>query len=455
MIEEPPKIPWYRISNFLLNSLRNPVTAVNNIVSTYGDIIAFKIGNMRSIIFLNHPDYIKHILKDNVDNYSRGRAFHESATGLEEILGNGIFMSEGSDWEIQHKILKALFTPTAIQQTKGLLEEEVYLMVNEWASKLPNNSIYIESEMNMILLRIFLRSHVSKDYHFDFDKIYKIHSECIEATSRNNSIKFELKAFFLNLIGIKYRQKKVYSKMPELYSFADLLISQLLERKYVPVGLFKLMLEEYDAGNVSVKDIRDQFFSFLFAGFETTSTAIAFLLYNLAVDASLQKRVQDEIDNVNASDGSVVNKQRLLQLAIKESLRLYSPIWTTGRVALKDDVIGGYLIKAKSTILISSHALHRHKAFWPSGDTFNITNFEKDNFKGKAFAYIPYGQGKRSCIGMALADYQIQFIATALLKAFTFETASNKKPGINANIIIKASPSLKLKINKRVPHELF
>ena len=92
--------------------------------------------------------------------------------------------------------------------------------------------------------------------------------------------------------------------------------------------------------------------------------------------------------------------------------------------------------------------MHRHKIIWPSGDNFSLDNFDKDNFRGKTFGYIPYSQGKRICIGMALADYQIQTIVTALLQSFHFETTSNKKPAVKANIIIKASPAIQLRLTK-------
>lgn len=447
-LKEPGVIPWYKMPIHFFGILVNPLKAISKIDNTYGDIIAFKLGNMRSIIFLNHPDYIKHILKDNLENYSRGKAFEQSLTGMSEMLGNGIFVADGKDWEFQHKMLKTLFTPTAIQQTLPLLNEEIDRIVQIWRSGLPkNNVISIEHEIHLLMLRIMLRSHVCKDYNFDFEKIFKTYNERINASSWNSTIATETKAFFANLVGVKYEYKKHQRQIAELNKFADILISELLEGKFEPVGLFKMMLKEHESGNVSVKDIRDQFFNFLLAGFETTATAISWLLYNIAAQPDLQVKLRNELSQAHVEDGT--NQQlTTLQLTIKESLRLYAPVWTSARVALEDDVIGGYFIKAKSIVVINSFALHRHKSFWPSGDKFDITNFEKDNFKGKTFAYIPYSQGKRICLGMALADYQIQTITSALLKAFNFETTSNKAPEIKANIIIKASPSLQLKISK-------
>jgi cytochrome P450 len=61
--------------------------------------------------------------------------------------------------------------------------------------------------------------------------------------------------------------------------------------------------------------------------------------------------------------------------------------------------------------------------------------------------YIPFGQGKRMCIGRALADYQMMAILPYLLSAFHFATLDDKKPIINPNIIIKATKSIKLQVS--------
>ncbi|MFC4233005.1 cytochrome P450 [Parasediminibacterium paludis] len=429
--------------------LKNPLKAIYQMVESYGDIFAFKIGNMRSIIFLNHPDYVKHVLKDNVDNYSRGKALKMSTTGLEEMLGNGIFMSEGNDWEFQHKLLKNLFSPTAIESTLPILHDEIDQFITKWSNVIANSPIVnIEYDIHLLMLRIMLRSHVCNNYPFNYKEVFDTYNARIEASSWNVGAVSEAKSFFLKPLGINYTYKKHQLQIDKLNSFSDKLVQELLNGEFEPIGLFALMLSEFKEGRVTEKDIRDQLFNFLLAGFETTATAISWLLYNIVAQPNLQALLKNELKVAATSKDALLKQPSFLQLAIKESLRLYAPVWSTARVAVNDDVIGGKFIKAKSIVVVNSYALHRHKLFWPSGDRFDISNFEKDNFKGKTFAYIPYSQGKRICLGMALADYQIQTITSALLKAFHFETTSNKAPEIKANIIIKASPSLQLKISK-------
>ncbi len=448
-IEVPTNIPWYKLSYHAFSMLANPLKAIYNMIETYGDIFAFKIGNMRSFIFINHPDYVKHVLKDNVDNYSRGKALKLSTSGLEEMLGNGIFISEGNDWEFQHKLLKGLFSPTAIEGTLPVLTNEIEKLISKWNDDLPtNNIVNIEYDIHLLMLKIMLRSHICENYEFNFKEIFNTYNARIEASSWNVGAVSEAKSFFLKPLGINYEYNKHQQHIDKLNAFADSLVQELIAETFIPSGLFAVMLGEYKQQRVSLKDIRDQLFNFLLAGFETTATAISWLLYNIAAQPLLQSKLRAEIQIINNELTETLRQATTLQLAIKESLRLYAPVWSTARIAVHDDIIGGKFIKAKSVIVINSYALHRHKTIWPSGDKFSLDNFDKDNFRGKTFAYIPYSQGKRICIGMALADFQIQTIVTALLQTFHFETINNKKPIVKANIIIKASPAIQLKLSK-------
>jgi cytochrome P450 len=136
-----------------------------------------------------------------------------------------------------------------------------------------------------------------------------------------------------------------------------------------------------------------------------------------------------------------------LNLVVKETLRLYPVVWSIPRESTKADELNGFFLPAKSIILISTYALHRNNKFWANANEFNPLNFEKDNFKGKNYAYIPFGQGARACIGRALSEYQIQFILSTLLINFTFEKVDRVNPLINPEIIMSAKKPIRLRMS--------
>ncbi len=449
-----PLIPSHKIPVHAVGLLKNPLKAISKMIDKYGDIFNLKLAKDSNIIFVNHPDYVKHILKDNQENYSRGKAVKQSAiTGLHELLGNGIFMSDDEDWEAQHKLLKGLFSVTAIENTLPIIEDELAKLIAKWTKESNRHLVIsIEEEILLMMMRIMFRTQVSNEVDFNYKKIFDALNGRVEASSVKALFMYQLKAFSLKPLGIKYKYTKHQQYLDILNTIADKHVTGLINETFKPSGLFALLLADYKQQKATRTDIRDQFMNFVFAAFDTTATAITWTLYHLAAYPNLQKQVNEELANSIRADATthISNRQLpLLQLVIKETLRLYPPVWSYAREAEKDDIMAGYPIPAKSIVVISSYALHRHKKFWDSGDEFNISNFEKENFKGKTFAYIPFGQGKRMCIGRALAEYQMQIIIGGILQQFYLETTTDKKPKINANIIIKGAKPVQLKFTKK------
>jgi cytochrome P450 len=438
-----PSITSTKLFKYGFGLVNNPLKAISDIVDTYGDIALLKIPKIGSIVFLNHPDYVKHVLKDNQDNYSRRKAVKQpSFSALQDLLGNGIFMSDGEDWEQQHKMLRNLFSPTSIASTLPIIEEELALLTNRWQEQIIMSSIVdVENEMHLLMLRIMLRTHVCSNMMFPDSDILATLKSFMNASNSKKIFLAQLKAFVLKPFGIKYHYNKPHQSIEWLMAFVDELIEQLLQGALVPNGLFATMLVDYANGTISKQDIKDQLLNFLFAGFDTTSTGVTFTLYNLAAHQSIQQLVKEEIV------GTATKQFPVLEKVIKETLRLYPPVWSYAREAIAADIIDGYHIPSKTLVLISSYALHRHKDFWQNANAFNIDNFQKDSLKGKNFVYIPFGQGKRMCIGRALADYQMLAILPHLLSIFHFATINEKKPIINPNIIIKATKSIKLRVS--------
>ncbi|MDI9365053.1 MAG: cytochrome P450 [Flavobacterium sp.] len=438
-----PAITSTKLFKYGFGLVNNPLKAISDIVDAYGDIASLKISKIGSIVFLNHPDYVKHVLKDNQDNYSRRKAVKQpSFSALQDLLGNGIFMSDGAQWEQQHTMLRNLFSPTSIASTLPIIDEELTLLTKRWQTQITKKPIIdVEQELHLLMLRIMLRTHVCSNFLFPFSDILATLKNFMNVSNSKKIFLAQLKAFVLKPLGIKYHYNKPQQSLKWLMAFVDELIEALLQRAFIPNGLFATMLVDYNNGKVCKQDIKDQLLNFLFAGFDTTSTGITFTLYNLAAHQPIQQLVKNEIVDTATKQFPVLEK------AIKETLRLYPPVWSYAREAIANDVIDGYCIPAKTLVLISSYALHRHKNFWQNANEFNIDNFEKENFKGKNFVYIPFGQGKRMCIGRALADYQMMTIVPHLLRVFHFATVDDKKPIINPNIIIKATKSIKLRVS--------
>ena len=88
-------------------------------------------------------------------------------------MGNGIFMSDDEDREAQHKLLKGLFSVTAIETTLPIIEDELSKLIAKWTKEITHHpNIDIEEEILLMMLRIMLRTQVSNELTFYYKEIF-------------------------------------------------------------------------------------------------------------------------------------------------------------------------------------------------------------------------------------------------------------------------------------------
>jgi cytochrome P450 len=106
-------------------------------------------------------------------------------------------------------------------------------------------------------------------------------------------------------------------------------------------------------------------------------------------------------------------------MVLEESMRLYPPVWAFARAAVEDDEIGGYHIPAKSTVVLSPYAMHRHPAFWENPEGFDPERFTPERSAGRPhFAYFPFGGGPHLCIGNNFAMTEAQLTLATVVQRY-------------------------------------
>ncbi|XP_031628377.1 cytochrome P450 9e2-like [Contarinia nasturtii] len=196
--------------------------------------------------------------------------------------------------------------------------------------------------------------------------------------------------------------------------------------------------EESSIGKVQVKrtwdddEIISQCFLFFAAGFDTASTVLSFLSYELAINQDIQKRLYEEIRDVNNTlNGARLNYDTLLKMkymdqVVSETLRKWPPAIFTNRKCTKDyecDVNGNkFLIERGKTIWLPISSIHHDPDIYESPKQFNPERFNDENkHKIKAGSFIPFGIGPRNCIGSRFALMEIKALFFYLLLNFTIQ----------------------------------
>lgn len=193
--------------------------------------------------------------------------------------------------------------------------------------------------------------------------------------------------------------------------------------------IMSLLLDATDEQGAALSDsqIRDEVMTLLFAGHDTTTSTVTFLFYELARSPQALVALLAEQDEVLAGatpQARDLGGERLprLEMALEETLRKYPPAWIGPRRSLKSFEFEGVPVPADAYVNYSSWASHHLPEVFPEPDRFLPQRFAPD---AKALlpkgAYIPFGGGSRTCIGMRFGQLEIRTIATAILSRFQLE----------------------------------
>ncbi|XP_006266026.2 cytochrome P450 3A24-like [Alligator mississippiensis] len=177
-------------------------------------------------------------------------------------------------------------------------------------------------------------------------------------------------------------------------------------------------------------EILAQALVFILAGYETTSSTLSFISYNLATHPDVQQRLHEEIDaalpNKARPTYEAVMQMEYLDMVVNETLRLFPPGGRIERVCKETTEINGVTIPKGTVTVIPSYLLHRDPGHWPEPEEFRPERFSKENRDSMdPYIFLPFGAGPRNCIGMRFALLSLKIALVVLLQRFSFRTCKD------------------------------
>ncbi|VDH92143.1 putative cytochrome P450 CYP13A4 [Mytilus galloprovincialis] len=167
---------------------------------------------------------------------------------------------------------------------------------------------------------------------------------------------------------------------------------------------------------------------FLLAGYETTSTTLAYIMYEMAVNPEVQKKLQEEIDEnfpdeTEQPDFHALTKMEYLEMVWCETLRKF-PLASTvvARQCMEPSKVQGIDIPSGMIVQANVWDIHYDPKIW--GD--NPEQFKPERFTPEArknrhpMAWLPFGGGPRTCVGLRLAQLEGKMAIVKLFKKYSF-----------------------------------
>lgn len=203
----------------------------------------------------------------------------------------------------------------------------------------------------------------------------------------------------------------------------------------------------------SDEELRANLLLFLFAGFESTAKALTWSLYLLAIDPEWRERAEAETDR-EMPDGLFpaggTARFPTIRAVIEEAMRLYPPVASIHRQAVREDRLCGVEIAPGTLVCVSTWLLHRHRIHWQDPDAFYPGRFMPGAREGiDRYTYLPFGLGPRTCIGASFAMSESVILLATLLRSLRFDIVPGETVEPLHRVTLRPRSCLPLRVSRR------
>ncbi|MGN6215750.1 MAG: cytochrome P450, partial [Solirubrobacterales bacterium] len=204
----------------------------------------------------------------------------------------------------------------------------------------------------------------------------------------------------------------------------------------------------------SDREIRDQVMTLMFAGHDTSTSTLTFMLHELARHPEVTRRLREEQDRVLAGSSPTAaqleREMPYLEMTLDEVLRLYPPAWIGPRRATAEFEFAGRTVPKGAYVNYCSWASHRLPEVFPQPEAFIPERFARERKAAlPRGAYVPFGGGSRICIGKRFGQTEVKLVATKLLQRLRLESLPGRTVTIRQMPTLSPRGGLRMRVEPR------
>ncbi|KAJ3645735.1 hypothetical protein Zmor_023371 [Zophobas morio] len=415
---------------------------------------------LQPVLILRDPELIKQITVKDFDHFLDHMTLLDSDT--DPLLGKNLALLTGIQWREMRCTLSPSFTSRKMKYMFSLMSLNANQFVNYFLQK---DKVVIEVEMKDVISRFTNDVIASTVFGFECDSLKEPNNEFYtmgRATTDFTNLptilvfmgyflapkllKFfkitmfsdKINRYFTTIIKENIESREKYgSKRPDM-------IGLLLEARrnkhndddHTPLpDTGFATVEESDIGKneklrkceITDEDITAQAFVFFIAGFETVSTLMCFMCYELGVNQGVQEKLRNEVDATKKKCGGKITYEALttmkyMDMVVSETLRKWPTTVGTDRMCTKPYTLKPKIADEKpvhldqgTVIMLPVYGIHRDPQYYPEPERFDPERFSDENkSKITPYTFFPFGLGPRNCIGsrFALLETKLLFYYT-------------------------------------------
>nr|QST15028.1 CYP4BY4 protein [Diaphanosoma celebensis] len=448
----------------------------------HGPIYKAWAGN-RPVIVISDPELVEPILTSQ-------KLISKSVeySYLSPWLGNCMFLTTGSRWKSRRRLLTPAFHFQILSSFFDVFNEQSRVLVdylNRVVDQQPDKAIDVFPVMTKTALDIICETSMGKQtrpaeeteaYVKSLHRIGQITMERgvrpwlmndwifgLTALGRENRRCVETLHKFTNQVIRDRRQVLLQSAQKTQTATATSTNNNLYEKgedapKERLAFLDLLINAAANGADLSDDDIREEVDTTMFAGHDTTASAMTWFLHCISKHPEEQQKIFDEVDAVfGHSDRPCtthdMTQLKYLECCIKEALRLYPSVPGIMRNLTDDVEIGGYTLPAGASVAIVIYGMHHSPKVYPDPEEYKPERFLPENSVGRPpYAFIPFSAGPRNCIGQKYAMMEIKVVLSTVMRHFRFSSADPSSELLipSSEVVLKPAETVPVIVQRRI-----
>jgi len=433
---------WFALTP-LLKGPDNPMTVIMQMAERYGGVIPIRLQSQR-VVLLSDPEHFKRVLVTKADDYIK------YFDGLKPIFGKSMITNDGALWQKIRMPQQPAFHPDMFAEYIPYFLQAIRTKMDNWANLARTGETVEMVEQTWTLAAdMICKALFDRDMPFNPHVVFK----CVKTyTDVMNHKSIRLK----KVAGEEFEiTEESAAKAVELWGGVPDLVMATNPREFRERTLFKLIQDAVDDPSVPEFDRQqavDEMKQYLWAGTETTALTLAWALYLTSKYPEAADRIRREGEQVygdrepTAADYSALAYTRAV---VQETMRIYPPIWGLIRTAAKHDEIDGKEILPGDRVVLFCYGVHHNPKYWDAPGEFRPERWMDESAKKRIkYTYLPFGAGKRSCIGGAMSQVENTLALSFLLRRFRPEYVGTEPPGINGTVTLTPRGGLHFRIRE-------
>lgn len=409
------------------------------------DISRFRCAGRR-FVSLTHPDYVDHVLHRARLKYVKSNEYE----AIRAAAGINLLTDEGDSWAAHRATLNPTFARRHLNEIVDLMIDPIERVTADVA---PEARFDMHALMVQATLRVVANALFSQDFGPLVHSMKDLTTRGLRRTERLGRIGLwglMPRPVYSALTWCTYSGVPLPPPLREGQKIAlalDAAVNGVLEERIAhPTDSPDLLNVLFSADDETWprQRIRDEALTFMLAGHETTANAMSWFWYLMSLNPDARHQMLAEIDDVlgdRRPTAADLSRLPWTTACLQESQRCFSAVWMMAREAVEDDIIDGHYIRRGTTVLIPIHHIHHDERWWPEPESFDPTRFHGDHDRPRS-AYLPFGGGRRICIGQSFALMEMVLMAAIMSQRFTFDLVPGYPVELEATLTLRPKHGL-------------